>query len=783
MGLSSSNNLAVVLSALGVLTAASAKNIGDITFTYISAEELVKDYLQCPDDNIQFQNIRSSNHRCFALFENGHSAGATTDGNFLLPDSGLVLSSGNPEDLNGNDSDHTTTDFNLTMEDLDLKSQLPPADSAKVFDPCFIEFEFQCPPETEIFTPFVNFDYVFGSEEYHEYVFSDYNDGFGFFLNGENIALLPDGTTPVTINTVNYEHNSEYFIGNELVGRNTFTSPYPKLEADGITTELTAVAEPQPGWNKIKLVIGDVADGVLDSWVLLEKESFSCIKKTESPSNKPTQIPGSKPTTEYPTVPEIVLLPASSEPTTSPTVISLAKPSSKPTDDPTVTVTNEPTSSPSLIPTSKPTIKPTKIPTAFPTPEPTSLPSHKPTVTPTKKPTEEPTVNPTEKPSSSPSWSPTYRPTHKPTETPTESPSSSPTESPTPRPSLTPTSTPSMSSQPSWPYPCGILPCDRASDLRELYSAISDPVLFENPASPQSLALDWIINHDSMAVCPNDPNTCHTIQRYVLAVFYFSTQGYQWSSCSAPKDYMCEEEISKANEKCNRTVTAHYANDRVGINESKAWLTPGHECDWGGLACHGENEPEVAFCLDQIDFEANGIAGVIPDEIAQLETMRYLYLEKGELGGSIPSTIGELKNLKVIDLDFNSLTGTIPENLYELSSLRQLDLNNNQLTGTLSSRVGLLSNLSVIQVDNNKLTGTIPSELGQLKQLAVGFFSYNNFTGLVDEGICELREPEGNLGMLQVDCVGENPEVECQCCSSCRQPEETGGSLRKLVEN
>lgn len=87
------------------------------------------------------------------------------------------------------------------------------------------------------------------------------------------------------------------------------------------------------------------------------------------------------------------------------------------------------------------------------------------------------------------------------------------------------------------------------------------------------------------------------------------------------------------------------------------------------------------------------------------------------------------------------------------------------------------------QVDNNNLSGTIPSELGQLKQLAVGFFSYNNFTGLVDEGICELREPEGNLGMLQVDCVGENPEVVCQCCSSCRQPEETGESLRKLVEN
>ncbi len=420
-----------------------------VTFSYIPAEELVKDYLQDPNGLVEFRNIRSSNHTCFALFDNGHTAGATAEGDYLLPDSGVILSSGNPEDLNGNDSNEATTDFHLEMGDPDLRSQLPPVESAKVFDPCFIEFEFQCPPETEIFTPSVNFDYVFGSEEYYEYVFSDYNDGFGFFLNGENIALLPDGITPVTINTVNYELNSEYFRGNELVGRASLTSPYPKLEADGITTELTALAEPRPGWNNIKLVIGDVADGILDSWVLLEKGTFSCVEKTEAPSvsMQPSASPTKKPT-QKPTVAP------SKSPTTMPTPIPTQTPTSKPTSAPTgspsVSPTNLPTESPSASPTNtptaapsdSPTFKPTAKPSSKPTDQPTTSPSRNPTSSPTVKPTPKPTFKPTAKPTSEPSVSPTSSPTESPTASPTSEPTAAPSDSPTVKPTAKPSSKP-----------------------------------------------------------------------------------------------------------------------------------------------------------------------------------------------------------------------------------------------------------------------------------------------------------------------------------------------------
>jgi hypothetical protein len=62
---------------------------------------------------------------------------------------------------------------------------------------------------------------------------------------------------------------------------------YPNLEPDGFTVILTAIGDP---WqdpdktNTIKIVVGDVGDGILDSWVLLESGTFSCVDITDAPS-------------------------------------------------------------------------------------------------------------------------------------------------------------------------------------------------------------------------------------------------------------------------------------------------------------------------------------------------------------------------------------------------------------------------------------------------------------------------------------------------------------------
>lgn len=130
------------------------------------------------------------------------------------------------------------------------------------------------------------FNYIFASEEYHEYSTSSFNDGFGFIISGpgfagpfqnggENIAIIPGTALPVTMNNLNNGStnsgpctNCQYLIDNPTGSTMT--------QYDGYTTVLQAAAQVQCGQTyHIKLVIGDAGDQAFDSSVFLEANSFS----------------------------------------------------------------------------------------------------------------------------------------------------------------------------------------------------------------------------------------------------------------------------------------------------------------------------------------------------------------------------------------------------------------------------------------------------------------------------------------------------------------------------
>jgi hypothetical protein len=113
------------------------------------------------------------------------------------------------------------------------------------FDACILEFDFIPQSST------VSFKYVFGSEEYHEYV-NQFNDAFGFFISGPgitgpfsnnamNIALIPLSNTPVTINTVNC--GNPYDCENHCTNCVFFVNNYQQFtQYDAFTTVLRAWA-------------------------------------------------------------------------------------------------------------------------------------------------------------------------------------------------------------------------------------------------------------------------------------------------------------------------------------------------------------------------------------------------------------------------------------------------------------------------------------------------------------------------------------------------------------
>ncbi len=107
--------------------------------------------------------------------------------------------------------------------------------------------------------------YVFGSAEYESWIGKGYNDAFGFFINGQNCAVIEG--EPVRIDAVNAKVNAGLYVGN--------TSGAVDTAMNGFTVPLSCVAPVEPGVaNHVKLVIADAADADFDSTVLLAGGGF-----------------------------------------------------------------------------------------------------------------------------------------------------------------------------------------------------------------------------------------------------------------------------------------------------------------------------------------------------------------------------------------------------------------------------------------------------------------------------------------------------------------------------
>ena len=100
----------------------------------------------------------------------------------------------------------------------------------------------------------------------------------------------------------------------------------------------------------------------------------------------------------------------------------------------------------------------------------------------------------------------------------------------------------------------------REASLLAIIDQISDPVLVDTPGTPQNVATDWLINVDGAQVCPED--STEVVNRYVLAVLYFSTDGDEWTLCNAassPNPNLCQN--------------------------AERFLSPASECSWFNVDC------------------------------------------------------------------------------------------------------------------------------------------------------------------------------------------------------
>lgn len=208
------------------------------------------------------------------------AAGTVAGGTGVIGfEGGILLSSGNIADVVGpNNSTSKGTGLG-TPGDANLNTLA--AQGRQTLDAAILEFDF-VPTANKIY-----FQYVFGSEEYNNYVDTSYNDVFGFFVNGTNCALV--NGQPVSINTINRgksgtdtsRPNANSFINND---KQDGTAPL-NTQLDGLTVVLTCEANVTAGsTSHMKLAIGDTQDGSFDSAVFLKTASFSVTPPSASPS-------------------------------------------------------------------------------------------------------------------------------------------------------------------------------------------------------------------------------------------------------------------------------------------------------------------------------------------------------------------------------------------------------------------------------------------------------------------------------------------------------------------
>ena len=181
-----------------------------------------------------------------------------SDTNTLEINQGLIISTGKICSIIGpNNENNESSVLNYTPQSswFELNNK---------YDVCIVEFDYITLEDT------LKFNIQFGSEEYPEYVNSDYSDFFGIFLSGnefqspKNIAKI--NNEAISINSINNSLNNNLYIDN--------TSNHLDIAFDGLTKKITFKENITSNLKyHVAFVINDVGDKTFDSGVFIETAS------------------------------------------------------------------------------------------------------------------------------------------------------------------------------------------------------------------------------------------------------------------------------------------------------------------------------------------------------------------------------------------------------------------------------------------------------------------------------------------------------------------------------
>lgn len=139
--------------------------------------------------------------------------------------------------------------------------------------------------------------------------------------------------------------------------------------------------------------------------------------------------------------------------------------------------------------------------------------------------------------------------------------------------------------------------------------------------APTVEAFNWIVDRDPMKL---DPHSESLVQRYVLAVIYFSFNSLGWDA------------------------------------NGDDWMTGISECKWKGVKCDDSSR------VIGLELTNKHLSGNIPDEIGNLPYLTSIDLSDNQITGDVPKALGKLYLLEILILDENKMKGEVPHQVCSL---------------------------------------------------------------------------------------------------------------------
>lgn len=226
---------------------------------------------------------------------------------------------------------------------------------------------------------------------------------------------------------------------------------------------------------------------------------------------------------------------------------------------------------------------------------------------------------------------------------------------------------------------------------KEYWITTVDPLFPLEPdfCSPENIALMVVASY------ANDPKHVEVVDLktiYILAVFFFALDGYDWFS-------------------------------------SNFWISYAPVSKWHGIEVNDQGE------VVSISLPGNHISGKLPRQLANLESLEFVDLSNNFIEGPLFEEIG---NLKELQLNHNALTGTVPSSWTTSTQLQSIQLGFNELTGTLPPGLGKMDQLQQLSLPTNYINATIPTEIGECASLQVLDLRHNRLEGYLPDQISEL---------------------------------------------